>query len=102
MRVIKSSTRIIDSIVGAGMSRWFAIEARQASSGAPTFTLFYRSFRGAKVPLMIDVPLREVREGLRRFAEANTFQVFPYAVETAGELLEARRFDPSLLTGGAQ
>ncbi|MEK7662021.1 MAG: hypothetical protein AAB355_00780 [Patescibacteria group bacterium] len=86
MKKIRNSDKLVETIVGRGMSRWFSVKSRVASSGAPTFSLVYHSFRGGEIPLTIDMPLREVKADLQKFVETNSLTEFRYVAELVEEL----------------
>jgi len=86
MEKIGSSDKLVEKIVGRGMSRWFSIEGRMAASGAPTFSLLYHSFRGGNIPLIISMPLQKIKADLARFAETNSLTEFRYVAELIEEL----------------
>jgi len=88
MKKMRNSDQIVISILGNGMDRWFQIKARQAAtSGKPTFSLVYVTFRGGEIPLLIDKPLAKVREALEEFKEHRDLSKFYYVREFVEEEL---------------
>lgn len=104
MKKIRNSDKLVNSIVGHEMGKWFMITSRvSGTSGHPTFSLYYLTFRSSKIPLVVDMPLRDIKENLKRFAKTNLLMIFPYVEELMGELVGhgnfggGRRFYPPLL-----
>ncbi len=94
---IRSSGRIVEKILGEvreDAGQWFAIHQRMALTGRPTFSLYYRGFRGAQIPLVIDEPLATVKRELGEFAKTNNLTSFVYIKELVEELQYSPRFTP--------
>ena len=96
---MKRSRKIVASIVGPNVAEYFKITVRKAvTSGFPTFSLWYIPWRRwGKILLLLDVPLKEVKEALRRIAERNTIKEFFLVEELIEELQREERFYRPLL-----
>ncbi len=97
MKKIDDSNQIVNQIVGAGMAQWFEIYVRRASSGKPTFALFY--IHGyTRVMIICECPLNEVKKALKDFAEKNSLADEYYVNDLVERhLMTPQRFSPEQL-----
>lgn len=97
MSKIRNSDRIVAEILGPAFVSRFEITGRRASSGVPTFALWWTD-EGHRMRITSESPLARVRELLREIATTNDLRVGQLS-KILAESFAAYYFTPEQLQG---